>query len=132
MATIAARSRRDNSRGSVSNTAKTVGQRRVAGWVRNLDRLTPAGDDGEQLGVLQGLAFGTERQRAPRIAPDDRNQRERAARRRRTDEQQVCKDLPRLADTIAVVAAAAVRTHRVLASQVDHAGAEGPAGDRKS
>ena len=56
-----------------------VGQRRVAGRVRHLDGLPPAGDDGEELGVLEGFALGAERQRAPRTTLHNRDQGKRAA-----------------------------------------------------
>ena len=148
MATMAARSRRESSRGSVSSTEKmaltsplgpskgmaeqppdaqvgpgqpAVGQGRVAAGVGHLDRLAPPGDYREELGVLQGLTFGPERQRAPAVSPHHGEKGQRASRSGGADQKQVGEGLTSLADTVAFVTPAA-RAGPPLSAVQDHPG----------
>ncbi len=107
-----------------------VGQGRVAARVRNLDRFPPAGDDVEQFGVLEGLAFSPERQGAPPVAADHGQQRQRAAGGGGADEQQVSEGLTHLVDVVPLDPPGGdLDRDRVLATQADYR-PMGPAGHR--
>ena len=84
-----------------------VSQGRVAARVCDLDWLTPPGDYGEELRVLQSLTLGSERQCAPAFSPHHGEEGERASRSGGADQKKVGEGLTSLADTVALVAPAA-------------------------
>ena len=77
----------------------------------------------EQLGVFENLPLGPEGESAPALPPHHRHQSERAARCGGADQEQVRERLACLARDIGLFAPRALFS--TLASEVDHAGAQG-------